>query len=97
MAKQQADRTTLDLFANEKRPGRPKTNPLPREAQLKINKRNQLKRDRENGLKRVELKVEADLLERLNQLAERQNVSRAELIQSILKQQMDTLLPEAAV
>ncbi|ALP39474.1 LexA regulated protein [Aeromonas schubertii] len=97
MAKQQADRTTLDLFANEKRPGRPKTNPLPREAQLKINKRNQLKRDRENGLKRVELKVEADLLERLNQLAERQNVSRAELIQSILKQQMDALLPEAAV
>ncbi|ENY73335.1 LexA regulated protein [Aeromonas diversa] len=95
MAKQQADRTTLDLFANEKRPGRPKTNPLPREAQLKINKRNQLKRDRENGLKRVELKVEADLLERLNQLAERQNVSRAELIQSILKQQMDALLPEA--
>ncbi len=95
MAKQQADRTTLDLFANEKRPGRPKTNPLPREAQLKINKRNQLKRDRENGLKRVELKVEADLLERLNQLAARQNVSRAELIQSILKQQMDALLPEA--
>lgn len=96
MAKQQADRTTLDLFAHDKRPGRPKTNPLPREAQLKINKRNQLKRDRERGLKRVELKVEADLLDRLNQLAERQNVSRAELIQSILKQQMDVLAPEAS-
>ena len=90
MAKQQTDRTTLDLFANEKRPGRPKTNPLPRETQLKINKRNQLKRDRENGLKRVELKVEAELLERLNQLALQQNVSRAELIQSILKQQIES-------
>ena len=90
MAKQQTDRTTLDLFANEKRPGRPKTNPLPREPQLKINKRNQLKRDRENGLKRVELKVEAELLERLNQLALQQNISRAELIQSILKQQIES-------
>ena len=90
MAKQQTDRTTLDLFANEKRPGRPKTNPLPRETQLKNNKRNQLKRDRENGLKRVELKVEAELLERLNQLALQQNVSRAELIQSILKQQIES-------
>ena len=90
MAKQQTDRTTLDLFANEKRPGRPKTNPLPRETQLKIHKRNQLKRDRENGLKRVELKVEAELLERLNQLALQQNISRAELIQSILKQQIES-------
>ncbi|MEA4373887.1 LexA regulated protein, partial [Klebsiella pneumoniae] len=25
MAKEQTDRTTLDLFANERRPGRPKT------------------------------------------------------------------------
>ncbi|MGL5333780.1 MAG: LexA regulated protein, partial [Aeromonas veronii] len=66
------------------------TNPLPRETQLKINKRNQLKRDRENGLKRVELKVEAELLERLNQLALQQNISRAELIQSILKQQIES-------
>ncbi|ATL93089.1 LexA regulated protein [Aeromonas sobria] len=90
MAKQQTDRTTLDLFATEKRPGRPKTNPLPRETQLKINKRNQLKRDRDNGLKRVELKVEAELLERLNQLALQQNISRAELIQSILKQQTES-------
>ena len=70
MAKQQTDRTTLDLFATEKRPGRPKTNPLPRETQLKINKRNQLKRDRENGLKRVELKVEAELLKQAEAIAD---------------------------
>ncbi|HHQ4887614.1 TPA: ribbon-helix-helix protein, CopG family, partial [Aeromonas veronii] len=39
---------------------------------------------------RVELKVEAELLERLNQLALQQNISRAELIQSILKQQIES-------
>lgn len=43
MAKEQTDRTTRDLFADELRPGRPKTNPLSRHEQLKINKRNQLK------------------------------------------------------
>ena len=57
MAKAQTDRTTIDLFENEKRPGRPKTNPLSRELQLKVNKRNQLKRDKARGLKRVEFKV----------------------------------------
>ncbi|MGL5948058.1 MAG: LexA regulated protein [Aeromonas sp.] len=86
MAKQHTDRTTLDLFATDKRPGRPKTNPLSREEQLKINKRNQLKRDRENGLKRVEVKVEGALLAQLNHLAAAQNISRAELIQNILIQ-----------
>ncbi len=96
MAKQQDDRTTLDLFAEEKRPGRPKTNPLPRELQLKINKRNQLKRDKANGLRRVELKVDVALLDQLNQLAEAQNISRADLIQMLLKQHVDaqTVLPQ---
>lgn len=36
MAKIATDRTTIDLFAHEKRPGRPRTNPLPREEQLKL-------------------------------------------------------------
>ena len=95
MAKQQDDRTTLGLFAEEKRPGRPKSNPLPRELQLKINKRNQLKRDKANGLRRVELKVDVALLDQLNQLAEAQNISRADLIQMLLKQHVDaqTVLP----
>jgi len=86
MAKEQSDRTTIDLFANERRPGRPKTNPLPRSVQLRINKRNQIKRDKANGLRRVELKVEQQLFEQLNQLAEQQQISRGELIVSILKQ-----------
>ena len=54
MAKEHTDRTTLDLFANERRPGRPKTSPLSRDEQLRINKRNQLKRDKVRGLRRVE-------------------------------------------
>lgn len=91
MAKHQEDRTTLDLFAEEKRPGRPKTNPLPRALQLKVNKRNQLKRDKANGLRRVELKVEAELLDRLNELAKQQNMSRADLIQWLLKQHIETV------
>ena len=73
MAKEQTDRTTLDLFANERRPGRPKTNPLSRDEQLRINKRNQLRRD---------------ALTALNELASAKNVSRSELIEEILLEQL---------
>ena len=89
MAKQQDDRTTIDLFATEKRPGRPKTSPLPRRQQLLINKRNQLRRDRSKGLRRIECKIHEDLLVRLNAEAKKQSVSRSELIEKILR---DTLL-----
>ena len=88
MAKHHSDRTTLDLFADEKRPGRPKTNPHPRDLQLKINKRNQLKRDREKGLHRVELKLEAEVLDELNKLAEAKSISRSELIQEMVRNYM---------
>ncbi|WKE67193.1 LexA regulated protein [Gallaecimonas kandeliae] len=91
MAKESADRITIDLFAEEKRRGRPKTNPLPRQAQLKVNKRNQIKRDRQKGLKRVELKVDSDLFETLNELAKAQSVSRSELIETILKAGVERL------
>ncbi len=60
----------IRLFAHERRPGRPKTNPLSRDEQLRINKRNQLKRDKVRGLKRVELKLNAEAVEALNELAE---------------------------
>lgn len=84
MAKEQTDRTTLDLFADERRPGRPKTNPLSRDEQLRINKRNQLRRDKVNGLRRVELKLNADIVDALNQLAYEENVNQGELIEQIL-------------
>lgn len=84
MAKEQTDRTTIDLFADERRPGRPKTNPLSRDEQLRINKRNQLKRDKSRGLKRVELKLNSDAVDALNQLAQARNISRSELIETLL-------------
>lgn len=90
MAKAESDRTTRDLFENDKRPGRPKTNPLPRELQLKINKRNQLKRDKARGLKRVEFKVSSELYQALNDMADEQNVSRSALIEIILQEKLAT-------
>jgi len=91
MAKEQTDRTTLDLFANERRPGRPKTNPLSRDEQLRINKRNQLKRDKVRGLKRVELKMNADAVEALNALADARQMSLSELIEELLLTQLKAL------
>ncbi|MGL4474454.1 MAG: LexA regulated protein [Shewanella sp.] len=89
MAKEALDRTTIDLFANEKRRGRPRTNPLPREQQLKVNKRNQIQRDKANGLKRIELKVSQDLYDALNEQALASNISRSQLIELILLEQID--------
>ena len=91
MAKEQTDRTTLDLFATERRPGRPKTNPLSRDEQLRINKRNQLKRDKSRGLKRVELKLNADAVDALNELAEARNMNRSDLIEEMLMNQLAAL------
>jgi len=84
MAKEISDLTTIDLFSDEKRPGRPKTNPNSRSVQIKINKRNQVKRDKNNGLKRVEFKVHHSVFEQLEQLAKTQDMSRSELIEALL-------------
>ncbi|XBS70950.1 LexA regulated protein [Acerihabitans sp. KWT182] len=84
MAKEQTDRTTLDLFIDERRPGRPKTSPLSRDEQLRINKRNQLRRDKVRGLRRVELKINAEAVDALNELAFQHSLSRSELIEQIL-------------
>jgi hypothetical protein len=86
MAKIATDRTTIDLFAHEKRPGRPRTNPLPREEQLKLNKRNQIKRDRSKGLKRIECKVSERLYEQLSLSAEQNNMTRSAYIEWVLEQ-----------
>ena len=90
MAKEASDLTTIDLFSDEKRPGRPKTNPHSRSVQIKLNKRNQVKRDKNNGLKRVEFKIHVDLFEQLDDLAKSKSISRSELIESILKESMTT-------
>ena len=89
MAKEQADRTTFDLFASEKRRGRPRSNPLSRSQQLKVNKRNQILRDKAKGLKRIELKVSQELYDVLNEKALEENLSRAQLIESMLIAQLE--------
>jgi len=88
MAKASNDRITIDLFADQKSRGRPKTNPLSRKDQLLINKRNQIKRDKAKGLKRIELKVESELFNVLNDLAAEHNLSRSQIIESILMTQI---------
>lgn len=84
MAKELSDLTTIDLFNNEKRPGRPKTSPHSRNVQIKINKRNQVKRDKNKGLKRVEFKIHLSVFEQLDELAKTKDISRSELIESLL-------------
>ena len=89
MAKQEADCITLDLFAHVATVGRPRTNPLSREQQIRINKRNQLRRDKAVGLKRVELKLHTTMVNQLEQLAETANMSRQQLIEQILQTYLD--------
>ncbi|MGX2947949.1 LexA regulated protein [Frederiksenia canicola] len=84
MAKQDSDCITLDLFENLPKVGRPRTNPLSREQQLRINKRNQLRRDRSSGLRRVELKLHSDLVLALEEQAIAKGISRGQLIEQIL-------------
>jgi hypothetical protein len=91
VAKEISDLTTIDLFSDEKRPGRPKTSPHPRNVQIRINKRNQVKRDKNNGLKRVEFKIHHSIFEQLEKLAKTKNISRSELIEKLL---IDSLAKE---
>jgi len=84
MAKELTDLTTIDLFRDDKRPGRPKTSPYPRNVQIRQNKRNQVKRDKSKGLKRVEFKIHHSLFEQLEELASTKHISRSELIESLL-------------
>lgn len=89
MAKEVTDLTTFDLFNDEKRPGRPKTNPHSRSVQVRINKRNQVKRDKSNGLKRVEFKIHNSIFDRLEALAKDKGINRGELIEVLLTQALD--------
>jgi metal-responsive CopG/Arc/MetJ family transcriptional regulator len=58
---------------------------------LRINKRNQLKRDKSRGLKRVELKLNADAVDALSELADAREISRSELIEEMLMAQLQAL------
>ena len=78
MAKSSSDRNTIDLFSKTR--GRPKTRPLTRKDQLKTNKRNQRLKEKKQGLKRVEITLESNVLEMLDQLCELEGIKRAEWI-----------------
>ncbi len=47
------------------------------------------------GLKRVELKLNADAVDALNELADARNISRSELIEEMLIAQLETLRSQA--
>jgi hypothetical protein len=81
MSIQYEDRTTIDMFSRPER-GRPKTSPYDRGTQLKLSKRLQRNRDRHKGMRRVEVKLNADVVEVLDALAVDLGLSRAEVIES---------------
>jgi len=89
MAKAPVDRTTIDLFATEKQRGRPKSSPYSREQQLRINKQNQLKRDKQAGLKRVEIKLHRDIYDRASEIADDIGISRGELLANIINEALE--------
>lgn len=89
MAKESTDTVTIDLFQEQRRPGRPRTNPLSRAEQMKLNKRRQLKRDKARGLRRIELKVDESVYQALNERAEQDGISRSELIEQLLTEALD--------
>ena len=83
MSVQPEDRTTIDMFTQPKK-GRPKTNPFDRNIQLRVSKRNQRERDKQNGLRRVEVKLSGDVIDVLDELSELSGRSRADVIEAAL-------------
>ncbi|UTW00847.1 LexA regulated protein [Marinomonas rhizomae] len=87
MAKASSDRNTIDLFG--KAPGRPRTQPLTRKDQLKINKRAQREKEKAQGLKRLELIIEQDLIDKLDKLCEMNGLKRAEWLTQQINKSLD--------
>ncbi|QUX92442.1 LexA regulated protein [Marinomonas sp. A3A] len=87
MAKASSDRNTIDLFG--KSPGRPRTQPLTRKDQLKINKRAQREKEKAQGLKRLELIIEQDIIDKLDKLCEMNGLKRAEWLTLQINKSLD--------
>jgi hypothetical protein len=83
MSIQPEDRTTIDMFSRPER-GRPKTSPYDRSVQLRMSKRSQRARDKQKGLRRVEVKLDQEVIAVMDGLCETQDLSRAELIEQAL-------------
>ena len=76
MAKSSSDRNTIDLFGKTR--GRPATHPLPRKEQLKKNKRLQRAKAKEQGIKRIEVVLDQETIEKLDAMCEQQDIKRAD-------------------
>lgn len=76
MAKASSDRNTIDLFGSVR--GRPRTHPLPRKDQLKANKRIQREKEKTLGMKRLELTVDEDTINKLDQLCDMSGIKRSD-------------------
>ncbi len=85
MSAQPEDRTTIDMFSTP-RPGRPRSNPYDRTQQSRLNKRSQRLRDKHAGLHRVEAKLPADVINRVDEVCAELGLSRSEVIDQALRQ-----------
>jgi hypothetical protein len=92
MSIQLEDRSTIDMFSRPER-GRPRTNPYDRNTQLKLSKHLQRDRDKNKGMRRIEVKLNIDVIEVLDALATELGLSRAGVIEngllSLLNQGLD--------
>jgi len=78
MAKSSSDRNTIDLFSKTR--GRPRTQILSRQEQLKANKKTQRIRQNQQGQKRIEVILNYETIKKLDQLCELEGVKRADWI-----------------
>lgn len=83
MSIQPEDRTTIDMFTRPER-GRPKTSPYDRSTQLKLSKRLQRNRDKHKGMRRIEVKLNLEVVDVLDVLVTELGMSRAEVIENAL-------------
>lgn len=90
MGVQLEDRTTIDMFV-ERPKGRPRSNPYARDVQLRINKRVQRTRDKDKGMRRMEVKVPTELIQKLDDYAQKHDCSRTEVVELSIGQWFEML------
>jgi hypothetical protein len=93
VSNQLEDRTTIDMFSRLER-GRPKTSPYDRNTQLKLSKRLQRNRDKNKGKRRIEVKLNLDVIELLDALVVELGLSCAEVIENGLVSLLDVTLEQ---
>ncbi len=79
MGVQLEDRTTIDMFVPTKI-GRPRSNPYARDVQVRVNKREQRLRDKDNGMRRMEVKVPQELVDMLDAYAKKHECTRTDAV-----------------